>query len=634
MIRVSLSSGVALIALSGVAYGQSGADGSTNVDEERLATVEVTGFRPVSEADITSSVAIIDAGDLGVRNNPYLADELRAVPGLGVSRSGGAGALTQVRIRGGEANHTMVLLDGIEISDPTTGETDFGLLTGLNIAKVEVARGEQSTLFGSDAIGGVVSIYSAADDGARGQIEAGNRDTFRLDGSYGWALQEANITAAMSGFATEGVDTSGQSSERDGYENLAGLLRGNFDIGNDWAFRGLLRYGESEVEADSDLNFDGILDNADRVTQSQQLNLGGVLQGDGFGLNHLIRANFGDVVRENFADGISSDETTGERKKLSYSPSYQTDISGGTVTLSGLIDWESEDYTRVGAVSFFGDPNQSASFETLGLAGEARASLGALSLNASVRHDDNDGRFEDAETWRIGGAYSFDFGGKLRASAGTGIKNPTFTELFGFFPASFVGNPDLVPEKSTSWEIGWDQSHDSLSWSLTYFDAELEDEIFDTFTPDFSSSSAANRAGDSARSGIEFAADWQINDAFSLNGAVSDITSENDTGADEVRVPDWTASLALDWQSTHKDGLRAGLALDHVGKQLDFNFGTFPTETVALDDYTLVAATAEYPITDKLSLTLRGENLTDETVTDVFGFFGPGASVLVGIKLR
>jgi len=216
-------------------------------------------------------------------------------------------------------------------------------------------------------------------------------------------------------------------------------------------------------------------------------------------IDHILRANFSDVELENKADDDFTNATTGQRAKLSYSPSVSLGAAGADITLSGIIDWEGEDYERVDTNTLFGDPNQAQSFNSYGIGGEARARFGGAALNGSLRFDDNDGRFENAATWRVGGAYNFGYGGKLRASIGEGVKNPTFTELFGFFPGSFVGNPNLNPEKSQSWEVGYDLSVGNINASATYFEASLEDEIFTAFNPDFTST-AANREGNSDRS--------------------------------------------------------------------------------------------------------------------------------------
>lgn len=636
MKKHSLLLSCAALTLVGVAFGQEQAPDPETTEKValrgRLPVVEVIGFRPVSEEDITTSVSVLSASDLAVRDNPFLADQLRAVPGLGVSRTGASGGLTQVRIRGAEANHTLVLIDGIEVSDPTTGETDFGLFAGLYPSRVEVARGEQSALYGSDAIGGVINVVTGDLKGARGLLEAGSFGTVRLDGAYGFDLESGDLQVAFANVISEGVDTSGTGGEKDGYRNTSFLLAGGRELGGDWSARGLLRYGDSEVDTDADIDFSGRPDNADRVTESAQWTLGGTLRGTAIGADHLFRASYNSVARDNFGDGFFLNGADSDRTKLAYSPSVDFGLRGADLTVSGLVDWEQENYTARDE-QFTGLTNQDETFQTVGLAGEVRAGLGNLALNASVRHNNNDGAFEDVTTWRVGGAYALDGAGKLRASVGTGVKNPTFTELFGFFPGSFIGNADLKPEQSASWEIGWDRDFGRIQTSLSYFDAKLEDEIFTAFTAS-TFATPQNRTGNSDRSGFEAALNWQISNSLSLNSALSRIDSSNDDGDTEIRVPKWTSSAAVNWRSLRKDGLRAGLAVDYVGKQLDRDFGLSPPANVTLDPYWLVTATAEYPLTDRLSLTLRGDNLADETVTDVIGYNGPGTGVLVGLRVR
>jgi len=610
-----------LLGASALAFNISAA----SAEEARLLDpVEVTGLRPVEADKATVSVSVLTQDDLVVRASPNPADQLRGVPGAAVSRSGSLGGLTQVRFRGAEANHTLVLFEGIEISDPVNGATDFGLLTALPVGRIEVLRGAASSVHGSDAIGGVVSIDAARAAGVSGFAEGGSFATSQ--GAFGWSGER--LAAAVSGLATDGVDAAGASGEKDGSEALSGLVTGRFDLGTYWslAWVGLARQADSEFDSDTD--FDGLLNDVARRTQAGQRLAGAALTGRLGPLDHVVRASFNEVERDNFADGAITDVAKGQRTKLSWSPG----LAAGVHTVTGLVDFERETYQRAD-VEFGGATDADETFESVSLAGEYRLAAGAFDLAASVRHDDNRNRFDDATTWRLGAGYAPEgMGGRVRASIGTGIKNPTFTELYGFFTGSFIGNPDLKPEGSQGWEIGWEQALGNFSYSATYFDADLENEIYTAFNPDFTST-ALNRAGKSARRGVELAGRWQALANLSFAGQATFFDSQDDTGADEIRVPEITASVSADWL-VQPDGLRIGLALDHVGEQGDFDFGPFPSRLVALDAYTLTSLTAEYPVTERLAVTLRGENLLDETATDVFGYTAPGAGVFVGLKLR
>ena len=372
----------------------------------RLPEVQVAGLRPANEEDLTSSVTFLDEQDLLIRNAPNVVDQLRAVPGVGVSRSGGPGALTQVRMRGAEANHTLVLLDGIEVSDPTTGETDFGLLTGLPASRVEVLRGEQSAIYGSDAIGGVVALRTGSDPQIDGLIEAGSLETVRGEVSGVFDVSDGYVGGNITGFSTRGVDTAGLDGERDGASAYGGSVFGRARLGDaDWQLSGLALYRSSKVETDPDSNFDGRLDNADRETTSEQYIFGATLAGETGPVDHIFRASYNSVERENAADGQFTDETVGDRTKISWSPSITLQDAH---QISGLIDFESEDYERVSTDTLFGDPNQSQTFDTIGFAAEYRGGFGDdVDVSASVRHDLNDDRFEDTTTWRAGAAYDF-----------------------------------------------------------------------------------------------------------------------------------------------------------------------------------------------------------------------------------
>ncbi len=636
MTRFLASTALAVIVTT-AAQAQTAASPAASSDDAATATPDsltVIGLRPTDVSDVTAAVSVLDRASLEVRGAPYLVDQLRAAPGVAVSRNGALGGLTQVRIRGAEANHTLVLIDGIEVSDPVTGETDFGVLAGLDPQRIEIARGEQSVFHGSDAIGGVIAVTTFGGAGLRAALEAGTRGTVNGHAAFDTALGDGvSFGASLAGFTTDGVDTSGSDGEKDGSQSLSGAVRGAVALGDGWRLSGLARMAHTEADFDSDTDFDGRLNDVDRHDESLNWNAGASLEGAAFGLDHQARIGFTDVTREAFADGEADGETSGQRLKLSYSPAWERDTGAARWRVAGLVDAEFEDYERRAEASFFGDPNQARSFDTLGVAGEARLSQGAFTANASVRQDFNDEQFDDATTWRLGGAYAFDFGGRARASLGRGVKNPTFIELFGFFPGSFLGDPDLKAETSLGWELGWDQRVGPVEASLTYFEASLEDEIVTVFNPDFTSS-PANLDGESQRSGVEAALAWRVSDTLQLRAAASRIDSQDDDGADEIRVPDWTGSLSVDWRSARREGLRVGVTLDYVGEQDDLNFGSFPAQTVTLDSYLLASASAAIPVSERIALTARGENLFDADVVDVFGYTNPGVTVLVGFAVR
>lgn len=623
-----------ILAASTLALGQLAfAEETTLPSEKQLDTVSVTGLRPVETDQITTSFSLLTADQLDIRSSAFLVDELRAVPGVGVSRSGSKGGLTQVRIRGAEANHTLFLIDGIEVSDPSTGEINFGLFSGLSLDRIEILRGEQSGLYGSDAVGGVVNAITSDKQGLKGRVEYGTLETGLVEAGYGFDIEDGAFSISASAFTTDGVDTSDTGGETDGTENWSILANGSKALGSTWEVSGLALYSETDSQFDADIDFDGLLNDVDQSSETSQWLVGGKLQGESFGLNHLFRASYSNVDRTNYSSGNQTDSADGERLKLAYSPSKTfTPSFAEELRITGLIDFEKEDYAA-NDIQYGGLTNQNESFETFGIGGEAVLTNNGFTAHLSLRHDDNDGRFEDATTGRLGVAYDTGTIGRFRASIGSGVKNPNFTELFGFYPGSFIGNPDLKPEKSTSWEIGWDHAINDFEFSVTYFDADLEDEIYTAFTPSFLST-PMNRVGDSERSGVELGLGWTPTNELTITGQASFISSESDDGTEEIRVPEETASLSLDYRPANAEGYRFGAALDYVGDQDDFDFGSFPSRRVTMDSYVLLGASAEFPLNEAISLTLRGENLLDEDTSDVFGYASPGATAFIGLKLR
>lgn len=575
--------------------------------------------------NLTSPASIIDAEEIENRNQAYVTDLLRTIPGVSVNSSGPAGNLTQLRLRGAEANHVLVLIDGVDASNANTGEFDFAGLRAEDVLRIEVLRGEQSALYGSDAIGGVINIITRAGAKQKGisfAVEGGSRDTFEGQVSAVVPIKGASLSINGNAFTTDGYDTSGLDTEDDGSKSRSiNVGLNNVALGA-VTFSAKISASKLEAEFDADTNFDGTLENTndELITDTRTGRVDARF--DLFGFEHLLTLSGSDT--ETISPNASfRNDTTGDRTTANWAAKKV--INNHTITL--LAETEKESFSNFGGAG--AGQNQSESIRNDALAADYRFDNDVITLTVSARHDLND-RFENETTWRVGGGYAFtDFGGRIRASVGTGVKNPTLTELFGFFPAFFVGNPDLTPERSLGFNIGYEQSllDDNFGFSIDYFHSDLENEIFTDFGA--FPATAKNRTTDSTREGVEVEARWKLAETVSLRSSATFLDTE-ENGVEEIRRPNFLASATATWAPTQDLSLTA--SVDHTGDQLDTDFGTF--QTVTLDAYTLVGLNISYDVSDIVTLTLRGDNLLDEDYQEVVGYASQGRGIYAGLRAR
>ena len=597
---------------------------------------------PIAAKRSANAITVIDREQLSNRAALSVSDLLRDVPGLAVSRSGVQGSQTQIRARGAEANHLLVLIDGVEANDPSQGdELNWGTLSADDIERIEVIRGPQSSMRGSDAMAGVVNIITRSADepySAKLFTETGSFSTQRSGFSVGGIKGDLNVRLGVSTTDTEGDNVSRTGNEKDGYENTSINFKAGYKVSEELNVSFAARQSDGFNEFDADSDFDGFVEDRDRVSEFRNNTMR--VQGDYASANgrwqHKLVIAQSSNDNEAFADGILGNVTASTKDQYQYIGSMFWDQA--TQRISVLAEREEEDYQQRGPLNWGLNPNQDRERNTDSFAIEYRTDItDALTLATSGRYDDNS-EFESANTMRVEAVYQISDSTRLRSAYGTAVKNPTFSERFGFY-TNFIGNPNLDPEESTSWELGVDMelAPAALILSATLFDSELENEIngfvYDPATFGFTS---ANKDGVSKRQGIELTASATLTDDLSINSAYTYTDSVESDGAggyiDEVRRARHTGSLNVAWQATENLHINANTQFN--GSQTDLYFPPFPTpsQTVTLDTYTLVNVTANYSATERLDIYVRLDNLLDDDYEEVFGFQTLGFGANLGFR--
>jgi vitamin B12 transporter len=601
-----------------------------------VITVSAT---PININDAGSSVSVISRQNILDRNAGSVQDLLREIPGFSVNQQGSHGAVTQVRIRGAEANQVLVLINGIEVNDLAQGsEFDFSQISTNDIERIEIVRGPQSALWGSDAMAGVIHIITMPntdDSSFDASLETGSFSTQRATFSANLGSSRHQTKLSVDYLDSDGTNIARNGNEDDGLENLTVSLAGRYAASDNLSLSYTIRHTDKTSEFDAiDFFTTGLPVDADYETDSTYLYSGvSITQIVSDSIDHSLKASRTDTDNKTSASNPDKDETSGVRDTFRYQFNYLD----GANHLSLRVEHETEEYKQRGTSSFFGDPNQNLDAKTDSFAAEYRYVGERFNYSLSGRHDKNS-EFDDSNSWRMTGNFKLSQA-TLFASVGESIKNPTFTERFGFF-TNFIGNPDLEPEESLHWEIGARTSllNDKLELAATYFNADLENEIngfvFDAGTGGFTS---GNIDGESKRKGVELAFGYTQSERFDLRATYTylDATQQGFNGSDvtEVRRPEHTGSLTMNyrWQ-------QAGLnfSVSYTGTQEDNFFPPFPPfqERVELNAFTLVSLSGYYNLNDLVTVTARIENIADEDYEQVYGFASPGVGGHLGFRLK
>ena len=593
---------------------------------------------PITASRSANAVTVIDRAQLRNRATVSLSNILRDVPGFSVSQVGVLGSQTQIRVRGAEANHLLVTIDGVEANDPSQGdEFSWGTLTASDIERIEIIRGPQSSLRGSDAVAGVVNIITrSAEKSSVGLfLESGSWATHHSGFNIGHKQGDFDIRFGLSHIESEGDNIARTGDENDGYRNTTYNIRSGLKLSDQMDISFAARESDGMNQFDADNDFDGLIEDQDRVSEFENSTMrfqGDYSSKDGT-WQHKVLISQSKSDNNAFADKAKGNVTASTKDQIQYIGSFTWDQ--GAQNIAALVEREKEDWMQRGEITWgVYDPNQDRERDTDSVAVEYRTDINDhLTLAASARHDDNS-EFDSAKTYRAEAIYQLTEAIRLRSAVGTAVKNPTFTERFGFY-TNFIGNPNLIPEESTSWELGADQliMGGDLTLSLTIFDAELENEIdgfvYDPATFAYTSS---NINGTSERKGAELSAVGNISESMSLSAAYTYTDSTGDDAVREVRRPRHIASLNLGWLAAHN--LHLNTNIQFTGEQTDVYFPPFPepSQVVALSNHTLVNINLNYSATEKLEMYLKLENALNDNYEEVFGYQTLGFGASLGLR--
>ena len=608
-----------------------------------LEQITVLATRTATPIDIAPApVEIIDQAAIDSRQSGVPADLLRGAPGFAVSQSGGIGSVTEVRLRGAEANHLLVLIDGVDINDPALGSSvDFANLDLIGATRIEILPGAQSALWGSDALAGVMSFETTPAPGASQQnvwIEGGSNDTRRQ------AIQLAqrkdawyySVNARHS--ETAGTNIATQGGEDDGYRNTTAHLNTGYT-----GERGTVTLVARQVNAQSEYDptpfpdFVPVDGNLELEVRQRLFGLTASLAAQP-GWNHRVSLKRYDSRNDNRTDGARDSSSDGDKTQMTYQGDHSFDLGPTTDRLTWAYEYVTEGFNQRGAASPFGDPNQNQHMDTRSVIGEYVIDWNWASASLSARHDDNSD-FDDSNNYRAAVRIPLaQRGTTLFVAAGTGTKNPSFVERFGFTPDTFIGNPELRPERSRSVSVSLEQPFgDAVGARISVFRDRLEDEIngfaFDARAGAFT---ALNTNGRSRRDGVEVSVQAQLSVRTQLRADYTylDATQPDDgQSTNELRRPRNSGRIIVNFAPL-ADRLLLEAGLVYVGSHDDSDFATFPARRVNLDGYTLLHCTARYRLSDHFELTGRVENAGDEKYQDVFGYSTPGRGAFVGLNVR
>jgi len=557
-----------------------------------------------------SSIFILNSEDIRLRGIRSAIDAISSSPGVTTKKNGSFGGVGSVRIRGASSSQTLVLVDGVPVNDASSpgGGYNFEYLDTSNIERIEVLRGSQSTLWGSDAIGGVVNIFtkSAEDNSVNILSETGSFGLRKINSEFGLVSNFGKFLFLVDDTSLDGIskaDRKDGNIEKDGFETNSYSFKGNTEV-NNIEIKGLLSYIKSDVEYDSFGFVTGVQDGDERsITEEFTGNLTIKFNLFGEKLENTFSFNQSDISRDYFTDNNLTFGADGDRKLYRY--------QGNT------------GFGKYNKIAFGFEKEESSvsldklSIDSLFLLYQFQP-IKDLVVSAGIRNDDNKG-FSSKTTRKIAAAYKISENISIKSSWGEGFKVPTIFQTTFFCCGANSANTNIRPEVSTSYDLGFDFSlKDKFSFSFIYFKQDVNNQI------NFSFSLGGYENIDFVESdGFEISSNSKVSETVNLFINYSYIDSIDGNGLRLINIPKDSGELVLTYAPSSK--LSGSMALKYNGSEIS-TYGN-------LNSWSRVDINLFYKLNNFSEVYFRVENLFDEDYQQVFGYGTPDRSGLVGIKV-
>lgn len=615
-------------------------------DAVELKPISIIASRtPVSLNATGSAITVITAQDLRDSQQQYVAEVLRTVPGLAVSQSGGSGKFTQVRMRGSEADHVLVIIDGIEVNPGNGGSVNFAHFLTADVERIEVLHGSQSALWGADAMGGVIAITTRRGRSGESRVnvtmQEGSFNSSQYSATVSGGSRATSYALSISRMSTDGfsaadddaftytlpdgsqVTQGGTGVEEDGYNNrtIGATLR--HDFGHSLSVDTALRQINYDVNTDGFSGGVGVVDDAVPGTSGKGLYAQSTLHYSQLDdrLQHRLKVADSDLD-DTFTSTFSISTARAKKRQYSYQLNYYFPQAHGSDTSHSVtVAIEREENSND---SSFSGLKENRSISTIA---EYRFDFDERLSTAIVYRHDNNKIFKNSNVGHASLSYKITRALRFHSSIGTGTKNPTLRELFGS-SASFPGNSALKPEKSQSLDAGiqWQINH-MHTFDVTAFELRIEDQIIGA------GNTSSNVDGKTKARGVELAYQAKVGDHWSLAASLTVQKGEDAKGDDLVRRADNIANINAT-HSSFAGKLRNTVSINYNGSQTDYYFDpSFNRFPVKVDAYSVVDWSASYQLNGNVALIGRVKNLFDETYQEVIGYGTSARAYYAGLRV-